>query len=277
MSHLDPCGMIMDYVRDPYDVPCRPFADDDTEVTMRWRPASPGAEEFPAPHRFTSLFQGYFNWASPDSVGEVFKPSEYHGGLRAVNRWFNNRKALGYDVGLTPCEPLEAFSTGEKFDPDRPHATYNEDGFPTCCLHRLVPRFGVLWGMRSSVTVIPPDLPGPTCPTELTSTLDTWFQFPIEAGAEQWIGFGFTIAASDYALEVEAVDVTSNVLIEVRRIQFCADAVATTQISAMSNADSCNSAFISMAGAFQVKLKMTNLDVSGPAKEYRCKLRYGTC
>jgi hypothetical protein len=174
----------MDYIRDPYDIPARFFADDDQEHTLRWRPASEGADVFPEPHKFGSLFNGYFNWVDGSHIGEVFKGSEPRRGLRAINRWFNNRPALGYDVGLTPCEPLESFRTGETFDEERPPALYNEDGFPRCCLDRTVPRFGVEWGMRATTVVTPP--PGPTCATAREFDKDIQYEFTVPPGEEQW-------------------------------------------------------------------------------------------
>jgi hypothetical protein len=181
--HLDPCGLIMDYIRDPYDIPARFFADDDQEHTLRWRPASEGADVFPEPHKFGSLFNGYFNWVDGSHIGEVFKGSEPRRGLRAINRWFNNRPALGYDVGLTPCEPLESFRTGETFDEDRPPALYNEDGFPRCCLDRTVPRFGVEWGMRATTTVEPPN---DTCLTARVLSDGISDTVTIPPGGERW-------------------------------------------------------------------------------------------
>lgn len=182
----------MDYVRDPYNIACRPFKDDATEIQMRWRPASPGADTFSAPHKFTSLFQGYFNWVDGEHVGEVFEPSSYHGGLRAVNRWFNNLPALGYDVGLVPCEPLEDFATGETFDPDRPAATYNQDGFPLCCLNRWVPKFGVEWGMRAThLLTLGPD-PGPDCESAEPADTMTLYTATVQDGIDQWWRFNVT-------------------------------------------------------------------------------------
>lgn len=183
---------MMDYIRFPYDIPARFFSDDEQEHTLRWRPASEGADVFPEPHKFGSLFNGYFNWADGSHVGEVFKGSEPRRGLRAVNRWFNNRPALGYDVGLTPCEPLESFRTGEMRDDERPPALYNEDGFPRCCLDRSAPRIGVKWGMRALTTVTP--VPPSDCIFPGDQPFGQWLTFIIPAGVPPFcvLSFGGT-------------------------------------------------------------------------------------
>lgn len=195
--HLDPCGAIMDYVRDPYDVPVKPFANSDTQVTLSWRPASPDADVFEEQHQFTSLFHSHFPWADDGQVGEVFDPSIYHGGLRPVNRWWNNLPALGYDVGLTPCEPLEAFREGETFDPFRPAAEYNEDGFPRCCLAYFKPRLGLVWGMRSVVSVVSPLVPN-TCGGAGGAPLGVTVEAILPAGAIYWYRLGILSGAHRY-------------------------------------------------------------------------------
>lgn len=156
---------------------------------MQWRPASPGATAYPHPHKFYSLFSEANPWPMPEGIGEVFEPNQYRRGAVAVNRWWNNREPLGYDVGLEACEPPEVFQLGEVYNPLRPPQEFNEDGFPTCCLKLFRPRIGVLWGFRATPTIVPPiSLPVSCGGVErFTPPFDITVSIP--AGVQGWFNY----------------------------------------------------------------------------------------
>ena len=119
----DPCGRIVDMVRRPYRVACRPWRNSELEVTLHWYVTNPANGTLPYPCRINSL-----DWRpdniNPAPVGEVS---------------FADRIFDGWDNVAVPmkgdhiCGTRDDFVNGGVYDPDAVPLERDIDGIPTCC------------------------------------------------------------------------------------------------------------------------------------------------
>lgn len=117
----------MDIGRRPYKTACRPFRDDDTEVTVHWYsvPKANGTLGFPC--RINSLDWRDFG-INPAPVGEV----------TAADREFDGwGRIVPPPPGDHVCGRREDFELGGLIGGPGPPLTRAADGIPTCCRAEL--------------------------------------------------------------------------------------------------------------------------------------------
>jgi len=122
---LNPCGLIMDYLRSCYTTEMV-FRDGDSAVEVEWYWTDPGAKCFPGWSRFSSG-----NWSSRDQVagdlGEQPGPKPWRNGSKPANGWTG-------DLNAVACAKLKeswwqyGIPTGEDTGP------LDTEGRPLCCV-----------------------------------------------------------------------------------------------------------------------------------------------
>lgn len=112
---------MVDFIRTPYRIQARPFADSEETAEMVWYPALPDAPTLPYPTVFNSLHWQPFplNKTSPGEVPGA-EPVIAPDGTKAGA------------TGLHQCGTPDEFLEGVLYDPDA-HVEYNDDGLPVCC------------------------------------------------------------------------------------------------------------------------------------------------
>lgn len=108
--------------RRPYKTRCRFLKDNDTEAEIRWVEVPDDTPTLPYVSGIYSLNQTRDKWAQT-GLGEVpWVPRPFTGQV-APN---------GFD-GRLLCGTPEEFEFGGKYEPDKPPAVYDSQGFLACC------------------------------------------------------------------------------------------------------------------------------------------------
>lgn len=119
---FDPCGRVVEFLRDTVEDTIRPFKDSSQEVRRVWYPVPWGTPMLGFPTAFTCANVEPFPWLQRN-VGEVYPP--------AIK--FKKKKT---PAGLTfsrSCGTQEEFQIGTTYDPNREPVVRNADGIPICC------------------------------------------------------------------------------------------------------------------------------------------------